>query len=215
MAVTATILIVLGVRGDDRALDRGSGIGGGVTDSQAQQLVTTSGATTTTGTLSAPTTVAPPPTTSVAQALEAALDVRANNAGTSTYSDGSQYVDLGMMFANRSPKTISAFQVSFGVSTTDSLGRRYQRSLLMECTTPLAPGESRSYVFDEMDISDAAIKAFDECTRGGWESNPYIAEEDGLYEAIRGGAVPAITVERNRVTFSDGTSIGVAVEGTR
>ena len=171
-------------------------------------------APTTTMVLQATTTTTIPVTTSTTtlrDALEAAFSVQSTGVVGREY-DYDKTMYLGFAYRNLTSQAIAAFQFTATVESTDKLGRSFERRLLFECIdAPIAAGASRKA--GNLRSLDALVAGEDNCTVGGWDVNPYISEQIGIYEAIVSGRPSTVTVELNRVVMANGSALGTAVVG--
>jgi hypothetical protein len=155
-------------------------------------------------------------TTSVQSALAGVLEVTSPQVKAESvhYDD---HVMLIWTVRSKAARPIKAFQVSFVVAVTDSLGRNYAVNFQKDCSAAaLRPGEFRvgkavSWMTSEG--LDALTNDEGSCTGESWTMNEYIENEGGLYAALDAGVVPTVVVQVNRITFDDGSGIGTAVGG--
>jgi hypothetical protein len=160
---------------------------------------------TTTTTTTAPTTTSTVP---IADQIATQLEIAPSGIYVDEYNSSHFFV-LGFRVHSKATKEISAWQASIVLSATDDLGRTYSMSLLFDCTERMAAGST--IVGSVGSLNSAADDQG--CATGEWNANQFIAEEIGLWNALKEGAAPKYVFVLNRITFADGSGLGEAKTG--
>jgi hypothetical protein len=144
------------------------------------------------------------------QQLAASIDISLEHVRM-TYEDGEYKLEVFWAYRNRTFAEISAWQFTFEASVIDGLGRKFERTFLVDCTgSPLAAGQTRRSGTLSNDTAVQQRADSGNCTRSIWARDPYSYDDNGLWVSLETGSHLDHSEQSTVVVFADGTQIGTA-----